>query len=213
MGSTEHIQAIATAAPVVLASGSPRRASILRGFGMDFSVIPANIDESVVSHLPPVEEAVTLATLKVEAVSRGHRDSLVIAADTVVDLDGQSIGKPGDERQAFAMLSGLSGRPHLVHTGVAVSVGGAVKSGVTTTEVTMRTLSATEIASYIRSGLVMDKAGAYGIQDAEYSPVESIKGSYLNVVGLPVGLLATLLYESGQIDASAQAAMIRSDAS
>ena len=212
MSSTGQIQVIATSTPIVLASGSPRRASILRGFGMNFSVIPANIDESVVSHLPPVEEAVSLATLKAEVVGHGHRDSLVIAADTVVDLDGRSIGKPRNERHAFEMLSGLSGRSHLVHTGVAVSLGGKVSSGAATTEVKMRTLSATEIDSYIRSGSAMDKAGAYGIQDTEFSPVESIKGSYLNVVGLPVGMLATLLYEAGQIDAPALAAMTRSDA-
>ena len=213
MSTIGHANGIATLAPVVLASGSPRRAAILREVGLEFVVAPSEIDESVVSHLAPVEEAVALATLKAETVSRSHRQSLVIAADTVVDLYGVSIGKPANEQHAIEMLSGLSGRTHLVHTGVAVSVGGKVRSGVATTEVRMRVLSSTEIKSYVRSGAPMDKAGAYGIQDTGFSPVDSIDGSYLNVVGLPVGLLAKLLHETGQIDASSVEVMTRSDAS
>jgi MAF protein len=213
LSSTDRIPKIAISLPVVLASGSPRRASILRGLGLEFKVVPADIDESVLSHLPPIDQADELARLKAKAVSRDYPHSLVIAADTVVDRDGVSIGKPENERQAFEMLSGLSGRKHLVHTGVAISSDGTLASDVATTVVSMRGLSVPEINEYINSGAPMDKAGAYGIQDAEFSPVDSIAGSYLNVVGLPLSVLATLLHESGQIDTVSFEVMSRRDAS
>lgn len=196
----------------MLASASPRRASILRQLGMEFEVLPADVDESPGPGQSPDDLALNLAVLKAIAVARVRTGAVIVAADTVVALEGISLGKPEDSAEAIAMLSTLSGRSHLVHTGVAVSSGGVTRSGVETTEVRMRNLPESEIAAYVRSGAAMDKAGAYGVQDREFSPVESLEGSYLNVVGLPVGLMANLLLSLGEIDPETADVISRSDA-
>lgn len=175
---------------------------------MRFEVLAADVDESPRPGQSPDNLALRLADSKALVVARVRTDAAVVAADTVVALDGASLGKPENGPGAVTMLSSLSGRSHLVHTGVAVRFGDVTVSGIETTVVRMRNLATSEIDDYVRSGAAMDKAGAYGIQDSEFSPVESIEGSYLNVVGLPVDLLATLLLEAGEINAEA-ADMIR----
>jgi MAF protein len=197
---------------LVLASASPRRSSILRELELEFDVVPADIDETAKPNQTPKELALSLADQKAQAVALLRPDAVVIAADTVVALDDISIGKPADAEEAAAILTSLSGRKHHVHTGVAVRSGGSAQSGVETTEVMMRNLSVTEIDAYAKSGAPLDKAGAYGIQDTDFSPVSSHTGSYLNVVGLPVGLLAGLLLRMGEIHAETAERIRRSDA-
>ena len=185
---------------LVLASASPRRATILRDLGLEFEVIPSDIDEESLSELDPEMLARQLAELKADAVAGLAENRSVIAADTVVAFNGRSLGKPASTSDAVEMLRALSGQTHQVHTGVAVGWGDEIVSIVDTTAVTMRKLATAEIEEYVRSGAAMDKAGAYGIQDAEFSPVESYEGSYTNVVGLPVGALADLLLRIGEVD-------------
>jgi septum formation protein len=206
-----QMRRLSTVNPVVLASASPRRASILRGLGIEFEVLPADIDEAVMPGQPADELARSLAESKALAGAGFRTDAVIVAADTVVAFGGVPLGKPKDSAEAVAMLSSLSGRSHLVHTGVAVRSGGVTRSGIETTEVHMRNLTGSEIENYVRSGVAMDKAGAYGIQD-ELSPIESYKGSYLNVVGLPVGLLANLLFSAAEIDVETRGSIARSDA-
>lgn len=205
-------QMLLSGRPLVLASASPRRSSILRDLELEFDVVPSDIDETANPNQSAKELALSLADEKARAVSVLRPDAVVIAADTVVALGEISVGKPVDAEEATTMLTSLSGRNHNVHTGVVVRSGGMAESGVETTEVLMRDLSGTDIAAYVKSGAPLDKAGAYGIQDAEFSPVSSYNGSYLNVVGLPVNLLAELLLRMGEIDAETAEKIRRSDA-
>lgn len=211
LSKPEDVTVINTVDPLVLASASPRRFEILRALGFEFDMVPADIDEEAFGDFEPPQLAVTLAEKKADAVGRLRPDACVVAADTVVALEGKSLGKPSSAAAAVAMLQTLSGRTHEVHTGVAVFAGGIIKSGVETSHVTIRQLSTSEIEAYVESGAAMDKAGAYGIQDAGLSPVESYSGSYLNVVGLPVKSLSQLLLDSGQIDAATSARLAGRD--
>lgn len=204
--------AVTTASSLVLASASPRRAEILRLLGFEFDVIPADIDEESVHGLEPSKLAVALAEEKALAVSALRPDSCVIAADTVVEIDGVSLGKPASPGDAIAMLQKLSGRTHEVHTGIAVRVNDRTFSVTETSEVTMRELGTPEIKQYVESGAAMDKAGAYGIQDSGLSPVESHSGSYLNIVGLPVHPFAQLLLVANEIDVETSSVISTRDA-
>ncbi len=212
LGKSMDAQIVSTAHPVVLASASPRRSAILRELAIQFEVVPADLDESKFQGVDPKQLALQLAESKAERVSRLKSDCCVIAADTVVAFEGRSLGKPEDANEAIAMLELLSGTTHEVHTGLAVRINGTVLSGVETTEVAMRNLESSEIEAYVASGAALDKAGAYGIQDANFSPVDSYRGSYSNVVGLPVALLARLLNESREIDSETASLMGRGDA-
>ncbi len=198
----ESTTVLTTASPLVLASASPRRSEILCSLGFQFEIAPADIDEEALVGVEPVRLAIELAEKKARVVRSGRPCSCVIAADTVVEIDGVSVGKPSNSAEAASMLRSLSGRTHRVHTGVAVMMDDVLTSDVETTHVTMRELTQPEIKAYVSTGAAMDKAGAYGIQDTKFSPVASYEGSYLNVVGLPVRLLARLLLEAGQIDPS-----------
>lgn len=180
--------------PLLLASASPRRADILRTAGLEFEIRPSDIDEPGPGRdQTPVDLAIQLAESKARAVARLHRKSAVIGADTVVILDGEVLGKPGDEEDARAMLVRLRGRSHDVVTGVAVISGSSERSGYRRTAVRMRAYSDPEIDAYVRSGSPLDKAGAYGIQDRPFAPVAAIDGCRLNVVGLPLCLLDELM--------------------
>ncbi len=200
-----------TLIPLVLASASPRRSEILDAAGLEFQVIPADVDESSIDASTPPQLSKRLAEVKAQAVAASQRGSCVIGADTVVEFDGRTLGKPVDAADATSILRMLSGQSHLVHTGIAVASGGQLFSDTATTEVRFRKLTDQEIDSYVRTGSPLDKAGAYGIQDKEFSPVASYDGSYLNVVGLPLGLLGKLLHDAGVVSEATAAALREMD--
>lgn len=178
---------------VVLASSSPRRASLLKQIGLNFITDPANIDESTAGWHKPGELAEKLASLKGRAVSQRNPDSLIIAADTVVWMNNRLLGKPAGFEEASEMLQLLSNTTHSVFTGVYVNKtdsGGRSESDFSffeRTKVTFSSLSEKEIRSYISEAKPFDKAGSYGIQDDLGSVfVSNIDGDYYNVVGFPV---------------------------
>jgi septum formation protein len=181
---------------IILASGSPRRHYLLNMIGLQHEVIPSNVDEVFSSELLPWQVTEFLAESKACDVFYQHGEAIVIAADTIVVLDGVILNKPSDESEAFSMLSSLSGRSHTVITGVAIvymdSDSDQLKKSVfnVSTQVTFATLSDEEIIAYIATGSPMDKAGAYGIQDDMGCLfISKIEGDYYNVVGLPIQML------------------------
>jgi septum formation protein len=184
--------------PFVLASQSPRRRHLLALIGAEFDVIVSDVDESVDSEDDPARIAEDLARAKAVSVAEMRPDALVLGADTIVVLDGRILGKPVDDSDARRMLEMLSGRTHVVYTGIALVAKdlGRERSAVEATEVTFAPLTETEIDAYISTGSPHDKAGGYGIQDdrgALY--VSRIDGDYYNVVGLPLHRLYRLLKE------------------
>ncbi len=180
---------------VVLASASPRRRELLTRMGLSFEVIVSEADESLAANTPPADGVRTVAERKARAVLPLAPDALVIAADTTVDLDGTSLGKPRSQDEALSMLLSLSGRTHKVHTGVAVAYRGRLLTATDTTAVTFRPFDRREALAYIKTGEPMDKAGAYGIQGKGGALVASTDGEFDNVVGLPCRLLSRLLAE------------------
>jgi nucleoside triphosphate pyrophosphatase len=174
--------------PIILASASPRRAEILKKIGLDFVVRPSDVDENNTATLPPAEYAVDLAKRKARAVAAKVAIGLVIGADTIVVLGNEILGKPSSETEAGEMLRRLSGKTHRVFTGFALidRPSNREAAGFEVTEVTFRALEEKEIAAYVRSGEAMDKAGAYGIQDASAVFAERINGCFYNVVGFPL---------------------------
>lgn len=183
--------------PVILASSSPRRRELLRLIGVSHEVRPADIDESYPAGERPRDHAERLAREKASAIDVDG--AVVIGSDTIVVLDGEVLGKPRDREQAAAMLTRLSGRSHVVMTGVAVRWGGRLASGVEEVGVTFRRLSDAEIARYIDTGEPMDKAGAYGIQGFGATIVERVDGDYFAVMGLALNRLVGLMRELGLI--------------
>lgn len=190
----------------VLASASPRRKELLEKMGLQFSVVVSDADESSVTRDIPVGLYVQeLALLKASATAKTlikNKKALIIAADTIVTLDGEILGKPDGEDGAEKMLSLLSGRAHEVYTGYCVM---RIRDGKTVcnsvkTEVKFKTLTEQKIRAYIQSGEPMDKAGAYGIQGLGSMLIEKINGDYFNVVGLPVSALADTLEEEFDIE-------------
>ncbi|MDR1021447.1 MAG: Maf family protein [Synergistaceae bacterium] len=180
---------------LVLASASPRRREILSSIGMEFEVFPAEADETPMPGETPRALALRLARLKAEYASV-RVPGVCIGADTVVDVDGVTFGKPRDREEAFFMLRSLSGKDHLVHTGVALASGGVVaESGLETTRVFFGDLTEGEMRAFVESGLGDDKAGAYAIQGPGALLVRRIEGCYYNVVGLPAFRLKGMLKE------------------
>ena len=184
---------------IILASQSPRRKELLERMGIrDFETISPNVDESAFRGLPPEELVRRLSAEKAAAVAgKAGEDAIVIAADTVVALEGAVLGKPADELDAFKMLSALSGVRHQVYTGVTVCRGGEKQTAHEVTDVTFRELSEEEIEDYIATGEPMDKAGAYGIQGYGALLIQGISGDYYNVMGLPVCRLSGMLSRFG----------------
>lgn len=182
---------------VILASQSPRRRELLALVGIDHEVMPADINEDV----RPGEQAVPyterLAREKAAVIAARHPDAYVIAADTTVVVDGDILGKPSDAADARAMLRRLSGRSHIVCTGIAVAHGARIESAVEQVGVTFRALSDAEIALYVETGEPMDKAGAYGIQGWGATIVERVDGDYFSVMGLGLRRLVDLLARHG----------------
>lgn len=181
-----------TEAPrIVLASASPRRLQLLRACGLDVDVSPANVDEAERPGEPAADMVLRLAREKARAVS----GALVVAADTTVVLDGRILAKPANADEARAMLTSLAGRAHEVLTGWCVRAGAREQTGVVRTEVVFRALTAVEVDAYIATGEPFDKAGGYGIQGAGGALVDTVQGSYPNVVGLPVREVLAALRE------------------
>jgi len=177
----------------VLASASPRRRELLGLIGIQHTVDPADIDESMHVAELPAAHVERLAREKVSKVAVRHPGALVIAADTVVVLDGRVMGKPRTEDQAYGMLSDLSGATHTVLTGMACTFNGELESSVDDVSVTFRSLSKDEIREYIATGEPMDKAGSYGIQGYGATIVQRIDGDYFAVMGLSLVRLVELM--------------------
>jgi septum formation protein len=184
---------------IILASSSPRRAEILKNLNLDFEVVPSNFEESILN-MPPSALVCHLAHCKaVEVASRVEKDSIIIAADTVVYKDGTIIGKPKSRDEAFRILNLLSGSQHNVITGLCVvqNSDNIILEDHEDTEVYFRDLSEIEINDYIDTGEPVDKAGGYGIQGLGGVFVKKINGCYFNVVGLPVYKLGLILRDLG----------------
>ena len=182
---------------LILASASPRRAAILRAAGYRFEVASSGVNELLDQQSEPSEIAVRFAKEKATHVREIVTDSVVIGADTIVVVDGRMLGKPASIDAARKMLRMLRGRRHQVITGVCVASQKAVSTGFETTEVSFRSYASHEIDDYLATGLPFDRAGAYGIQDEPFSPVDSFEWCYLNVVGLPMCVTGGLLKDFG----------------
>lgn len=187
---------------LILASGSPRRKEILEGLGADFRVVVADTDESS-DERNPVKLTQELARRKGRAVyeklcvtDRAKADdSVIISADTVVCLGGEILGKPHDRADAMRMVRSLSGRDHIVVSGVAITIGGISHSDACVTTVHVNEIPEEEIEKYVDSKDPMDKAGGYGIQGRFSLWIRGIDGCYFSVVGLPVNTLQRLYFE------------------
>lgn len=169
---------------IILASESPRRRELIKKITNEFTVIPANIDESVL-HIAPHDLPGELSKLKAYDVFAKYPNDKVLACDTVVILDGELMGKPHTKEKASEMLHKLSGRKHVVISGYTLISKDKEITRTVRTYVYFNKLSDELIDRYIASGSPMDKAGAYGIQDKEFDLVNHIEGSFDNVIGLP----------------------------
>lgn len=178
---------------LVLASGSPRRRQLLALLRVPFTVVVPEVDEAPLLGESPESLVRRLALAKAEAVA----GEVVLAADTIVDIDGDVLGKPGDDDEARAMLTRLSGRSHWVHTGVAVRHRRGLDVEVVATEVVFAPLTRATIERYVATGEPLDKAGAYAMQGAGGAFVTAIAGSPSNVVGLPLATVAPMLAHAG----------------
>lgn len=183
--------------PLILASGSPRRAELLTQMGLEFTVLSVPIDESAFAHDDPAECAQMIATAKAEASRATHTldDAWILAADTIVYANGRAMGKPTDRNDARIMLSLLSGRRHTVVTGIALVVPREPRPHTTscTTEVEFAPLTDDEITWYLDSDEWRGVAGAYRIQGKAACFIHNLSGSYSNVVGLPIHTLYSIL--------------------
>ncbi len=182
---------------LILASASPRRRDLLASLGLSFEVFATDADESVPRGTPPRELVGILAERKARAAAEKFPDDVVIAADTVVSVGGEILGKPKDDADARRMLRLLSGGKHTVYTGVTVISDGKVFSDVIASDVFMREIGEGEISAYIATGEPADKAGAYGIQGLGGIFVTRIEGDYWCVTGMPKEATARLLGLAG----------------
>jgi septum formation protein len=188
--------------PLILASESPRRLQLLQSLGLTFQVVASGVDERDDPGTEPGALVRWRAREKAEAVSRRHPRSWVLSADTIVVYRHTVLGKPADAEAAAAMLQKLSGREHRVFSGLCLRRREPtfLRLESFATEVRFKPLSAAEIAAYILTGEPFDKAGAYGIQGTGAFLVESIHGSYTNVVGLPLCEALEWLLEQGVVE-------------
>jgi septum formation protein len=186
---------------IVLASASPRRRELLVSLGLCVRVVPSEVDEGERPGCGPAELALLHAVAKADAVAVREPEGVIVAADTVVDLDGKALGKPADAARAGAMLGALAGREHVVHTAfvtVDASAGRRVVRS-SSTRVRFVPLSGRQIADYVATGEPMDKAGAYGIQGRGAALVERIDGDFYTVMGFPLGEFVRSLPELGYV--------------
>lgn len=181
------------AGKIILASQSPRRAELLTAAGIAFEILAADVDETPLPREAPDVYVERLAIAKARAVFALRPDASVLGADTTVTIDGEILGKPVDDADARRMLRRLSGRPHLVHTGVALVSSRGIQSGVDTTRVWFDAMTDEDISWYVATGEPVDRAGAYAIQGFASRFISRIEGSYSNVVGLPVAMVSSIL--------------------
>ena len=186
---------------IVLASSSPRRRELLGQAGVRFEIVVSGCDETPVSGETAQQMVERLALVKAETVADEQRDALVIGADTTVFIDGKALGKPESVEEANAMLATIAGRTHEVWGGIALVCRERKLSQVWShvTQVTMAGMDSKMIARYVESGEPMDKAGAYAIQGLGLQFVESVSGSYSNVVGLNISALMQRLKQIGAV--------------
>jgi MAF protein len=182
---------------LILASASPRRRELIAHLQVPFEVAVSGVDETVQAGEPSEALARRLARAKAIEVAGAHSGAVVLAADTIVVLDGAVLNKPADADDARSMLSRLRNRDHVVITAVAVAGHGEVRVEAPSSRVTMRAYSDTEVETWIASGGPFDKAGAYAVQDAAFAPVARIDGCYCNVMGLPLWTTLRMLSEAG----------------
>lgn len=175
------------AAPLVLASQSPRRVDLMREAGYEFEIVPVDVQEAHDAALTPAQLTIDNAALKALAGSRLRAGAVVIGADTLVYLDGAPLGKPRDMTDAVAMLKNLSGRPHHVCSGVVLARDGVVlREFAVVSHVVFKTLTDAVIADYYSTVNPLDKAGAYAIQEHGQMIIDHTEGSWSNIVGLPM---------------------------
>lgn len=184
---------------IILASSSPRRKKLLEQLGLTIKVVPSNIDEKLNPRLKPKSQAETLSLEKAKAVSGKYKDAIVLAADTIVYIGEEILGKPANADDAKRMLRKLSGKQHSVITGFTI-ISTADRKIITDsveTKVTFRKLTESEIKNYVKKENTLDKAGAYGAQGFGSLIIEKIDGDFFNVVGLPVSKIIPLLKKFG----------------
>lgn len=186
---------------LILASSSPRRRQLLSLLGLRFVIKAVSVEERQRAGEPPTDMVLRVSQEKASAVRDASADELVVAADTIVVLDGAILGKPRDEQEATEMLQRLRGRSHLVYTGISVwhRPQRRMVSELGESRVWMREYTDEEISSYVASGDPLDKAGAYAIQHAEFSVASDVEGCWLNVMGLPLCLLGRALSDFGVV--------------
>lgn len=181
----------------ILASNSPRRRELLSNCGYTFEVKPSDCDESISESLSPQEAATELSRRKAMSVLAENEDAVVLGCDTVVAVDGKILGKPADREDARNMLTALSGKRHIVVSGVCIADKDGCVCFENTTEVEFYPLSTDTVESYLDTHEYADKAGAYGIQGYGAALVRSISGDYFSVMGLPVSECVRVLADFG----------------
>lgn len=195
---------ITVAGKLILASESPRRKELLRLTGLDFEVIPSGIEEMPQKGENPAEHVLELSKRKAGAVSSLRPDAWILGADTIVVIDGEIMGKPAQTSEAKRMLRKLSGREHHVHTGFTIvrETVDIFLGDVVTSSVLFKDISEEEINWYVRTEEPYDKAGGYAVQGAGAIFIKEIRGSYTNVIGLPLCEAVSLLKQVGAIEFS-----------
>ena len=189
--------AISLSQRFILASASPRRIDLLTGMGLNFDIIPSDIDESPAPQEDPQSHVLRLSKEKAQTIGERHPDGWALGADTIVVIDGEILGKPVDSTEAAQMLNRLSGRTHEVYTGFTLFHGRSKKarSQAVRSSVVFRSIPEDEIAWYLSTPEPYDKAGAYAVQGMGAFFIKEIRGSYTNVMGLPLCEVVDMMKE------------------
>jgi septum formation protein len=184
---------------IILASQSPRRKKLLEQIGLKIKVVPSNIDEKLNPRLRPKGQAEELSLEKAKTVAQKYTDSIIISADTLVDINGDILGKPKNIDEAKRMIKKLQGKTHTVITGFTImdTKSKKITTDSVETAVTFRKLTDKEIKTYISKEKPLDKAGAYGVQGIGATLVASITGDFFNIVGLPLSTIIPALKKFG----------------
>jgi len=182
---------------IILASRSPRRIDLLTRAGVEFEIIPSDADETPIEGESPEEQALRLAKAKaLDIAAKVGTDNIILGADTIVVIDGLTLGKPRNREEGRAMLETLSGRPHVVITGVCIiGKNGRQLTKAVHSDVSFRKLGSGEIEKYLDTGEPFDRAGSYAIQGIGAFLIDRVDGSYTNVVGLPLKETLEMLAE------------------